>query len=89
MKMKREQAEGRARALGHPLTSWWPSTLSQEAHAACRCGAVTAAEFVPYSRDGKGSYVVLTARAGGRIKPQAACSTILNARERSDGCPAC
>ncbi len=57
MKMKREQAEDRARALGHPLPSWWPSTLSQEAHAACRCGAVTAAEFVPYSRDGKGSYV--------------------------------
>jgi len=52
--------------LGHPLTSWWPSTLYQEAHAACRCGAVTAKEFVPYSRDGRGSYVVLTgpARAG-------------------------
>ncbi len=65
-RMKREQAEERARALGHPLTSWWPSTLYQEAHAACRCGAVTATEFVPYSRDGRGSYVILTepARAG-------------------------
>ncbi len=64
--MKREQAEERARVLGHPLTSWWPSTLYQEAHAACRCGAVTAKEFVPYSRDGRGSYVVLTGptRAG-------------------------
>ncbi len=61
VRMTREQAEERARALGHPLTSWWPSTLHQEAHAACRCGTVTAQEFTPYT----GAYVTLNVPARG------------------------